>query len=278
MTRLRWTVVLLAVLSVAAETRESPSELGALLSRVGLHVREYYVRAQSLVCIEKVRVIPADRDGFARQLVYEQRIAWDAAEDGDGIPEANVVRQLRTINGRAPRKGEEPGCLDPKSASPEPLALFLPHHRDEYEFSRAGETDVDRRRVLMLDYKERPAGPPEITWKNDCISVSLPGRAKGRIWIDPANDEVMRLDEHLGVFEFRVPDKYHRSGPAWMRLERADTSIRYKRVAFREPDETLMLPSSIETVVMWGAGGSSYRIYQEFTEYKRFLTDAHIVQ
>ena len=32
-----------------------------------------------------------------------------------------------------------------------------------------------------------------------------------------------------------------------MTIERADSSIRYRRVQFAEPDETLVLPSSIET-------------------------------
>ena len=40
----------------------------------------------------------------------------------DGKPgTADVHRTLLTVNGRPPRPGDEPGCLDPKGISPEPL-------------------------------------------------------------------------------------------------------------------------------------------------------------
>ena len=40
-------------------------------------------------------------------------------------PEATVLRQLVSIDGKPPRAGDEPGCLDPKPVSTEPLAMLL---------------------------------------------------------------------------------------------------------------------------------------------------------
>jgi hypothetical protein len=58
-------------------------------------------------------------DGFARRLVYELRVEWDPSVNGDESP-AKVTRQLLTVNGRPPKKGDKPECMDPKSVSPEP--------------------------------------------------------------------------------------------------------------------------------------------------------------
>ena len=273
---------MLAAAPVAAEQGERPADLGAWLARVGDRVQQYYARAQSIVCVETVRVqrlrsnmMP---DGHTRQLVYELRIAWDSPLESGTLPEAQVVRQLLTIDGRAPRAGEEPGCLDPKPVSSEPLSMLLPHQRDRYRFSLAGTSRIDGRQTAMLDYKEKPAGPAEVTRRGNCVSMSVPGRSTGRLWIDPATDDVVRLDEHLGLTEAHVPEGQARGGPDWIILERADTSIHYKPVVFSEPDETLRLPATIETLVEWRGAGSRYRLVQQYSGYKRFLTEGHVVE
>ena len=86
-------------------------------------------RAQSIVTDEAVTVQPINRDwsfdGFARRLVYELRVEWNPSVEGDESP-ATVTRRLLTVNGRPPRKGDKPECMDPRSVSPEPLAFLLP--------------------------------------------------------------------------------------------------------------------------------------------------------
>jgi hypothetical protein len=140
---------------------------------------------------------------------------------------------------------------------------------------------VDGRAALMVDYRGVAAGPPDITWRENCVSISLPGRSRGRIWIDAGTYDVLRLDEHLvGQFEFPVPREHQRRGAAMsMLIERSDSSIRFRRVEFQDPDETLMLPATIETVtIVRGGGIQRTRISQRFTDYRRFLTGGRIVQ
>lgn len=282
----RAVVVVLAgvAMSAAAQPRASAVDMAALLARVGEQVEQYFARAQSVVCLETVRLqsLNADllTDGtHVRQLVYELRMAWEPPKSGDGPPEANVLRGIISIDGRPPRLNDEPGCLDPKPVSPEPLAMLLPGRQRDHAFTWAGTGRAEGRRAAMLDYKSLESGPVTVTWRNECVSVELPGRTSGRVWIDQATGEVLRLDERLtGMFEFDVPPEQRRTATSSMMIERADASIRYKRVAFRDPEEALMLPASIETLtIIRNAGVPRLRKTQVFSNYRRFVTEGRIV-
>ena len=49
--------------------------------------------------------------------------------------------------------------------------------------------------------------------------------------------------------------------------------------AFTDPDETLMLPSRIESVVIVRNSGSPrLRITQSFSDYRRFVTESRLVR
>lgn len=274
----------LATVLPAAGESEPAADLTAILTRVGQRVEQYYVRAQSLVARETVRIQPLEADltpvGFGRHLAYELRVAWDTQHAPGTLPEATVLREILTVNGRTPRESDEPGCMDPKPVTPEPLGMLLASQRGEYTFSLAGTRNIDGRSAVMIDYKPLAAGEADIRWTEKCVTVSLPGRSRGRIWIDAATDEVLRLDDHLvGLFEFRVPAKQMRGGgPSHMVIERADASIRYRAVQFQDPDETLILPASIETVtVIRGSGEPRVRVTQRFSDYRRFLTGGRLV-
>src|SRR5262249_31647120 len=119
----------------------------------------------------------------------------------------------------------------------------------------------------------------EVKWHDDCVSVSLPGRTRGRVWIDTATDDVLRLDEHLTeTFEFSVPGNKARLGQTRMVVERADSSIRERQVAFYDPDETVLLPASIDSLTVFrGSAVPTLHTSQRFANYKRFLADSHLV-
>jgi hypothetical protein len=61
-------------------------------------------------------------------------------------------------------------------------------------------------------------------------------------------------------------------------MERADTTIRFKKVAFDDPAEVMLLPESIEELHVWHGGMQSTRRRQQFTDYRRFLTGARLVK
>ena len=273
----------LVALLTAALTAQVPGDLVSVLGRVGDRVQHYYGRAQSIVCIERVSVQPMRHDmspeGLGRVLEFELRIDWDATSEDDRPLEARVMRELRKVNGRPPRPNFEPGCLDPKSGAMEPLAFLLPHHRDEYTFAWNGVGRLKDRRTMMVDYKSRKPGPIDAKWKGDCVSIDAPGRTKGRIWVDEVTHDVLRLDEQLtGQFEYTIPrEHWGVTGPQTWVIERADSTIRYRPVAFQDPEETVLLPDSIDTVTIF-RGAQSYRIAQSFSGYKRFMTGGRIVK
>jgi len=254
------------------------------ITRVSGYVEQYYARAQSIITNEEVIVQRVNRDlsfdGFARRLVYELRVEWDPTVSGDESP-AKVTRQLLTINGRPPKKGDKPECMDPRSVSPEPLAFLLPDRRHKYAFTGAGIGRVDGRDAVMVDYRALEPGPPMVEWTDDCVSVDVPGRWRGRLWAEPETATIVRLDEQLmGMVDLPIPRKHQRiNGALFMTLERADMSIRYRPVRFSDPDETLMLPSEITSSSMWRNGGSAgNRVTQSFSNYRRFVTGGRIVR
>jgi hypothetical protein len=279
--------VLLGAASGGSDGRpanDAPS-LVALLTRVGERVERYYGRAQSIVSEETVRLEPLGHDllwdgTHVRRLVYELRVAWGPTTDGKA-PEASVLRQLVSVNGRPAREGDEPGCMDPKPVSPEPLAMLLPGRQSDYRFTHAGTRRTRGASTVMLDFKSMNPGPPDIQWKGECVSVDLPGRWRGRVWLDEATGDVVRLDEQLiGMFDLPAPKEHVRRGSASsMTIERVNSSIQYRAVAFEDPHETLMLPESIVTLqVVRDSGSPRLRIMQTFSKYRRFVTDARIVE
>lgn len=264
---------------------QQPGDLDAVLSAVSSRVEAYYARAQSIVCTETVRVQPIDIDltprDLGRTLVYDLRVEWDRSADRETPTEPTVVRQLRTVNGRPPRPKDQPGCMDPKPVSPDALSMLLPLHRSEYLFKLAGAGRINKRPALMIDYKGRVAGPADVKWTGDCVSIDLPGHFRGRVWVDPETDDVLRVDEQLvGLYEVRVPrDRVIFAASSSMVVERADTTTRYRQVTFHDPDETLILPESIETFqVIRNAGVPRLRISQAFSDYHRFLTAGRLVK
>jgi len=256
-----------------------------VLARVAEAVERYYARAQSLICLESVRMQSLGADLLsdsspARRLDYELRVAWDPATDG-GAPEANVLRQLVKINGRPPRPKDEPGCMDPRAVSPEPLSMFLPKGQRDYVFTVAGSAKIDSRDAWMLDYRGREVGPVSVTSKKDCFSIELPGRSRGRAWIDAATGDVLRLDEHLtGIVDVTLPKQHRLAGGAnFVVVERLDSSVRYRPIAFDDPEEVLMLPVSITTItVVRNAGVPRLRTEQVFSKYQRFITGGRVLQ
>ncbi len=253
------------------------------VARVGDYVERYYARAQSIVVDESVAIQPLALDlraeGFPRRLTYELRVEWNPDSDDDDVP-AKVTRQLLTINGRPPKPGQEPECLDPRSTSPEPLAFLLPDRREKFIFKAAGLGRVDGRAAMMIDYRSVKPETPKVEWRKECVSIDLPGRARGRIWADPETAEILRLDEGItGLVDIAVPIAQQRAGGSpSMTIERADSSIRYRRVAFTNPEESLLLPSSIDTTtIVRNSGSPRVRISQTFGNYRRFVTGSRLV-
>lgn len=273
---------------VHAAQSESANGLSSLLARVGASVERYYARAQSLVCLETVRIQSLRPDlmpetSFGRQLTYELRVAWDKAADGQKAP-ATVQRELVKVGNRAPRPKDKPECLDPSAVSPDTLAMLLPSQQAEYTFTLAGRTQFKGRNALQLDYRSRLTGPATATeheGREDCWKIDMPGRTRGRIWIDADTSDVLRLDEHLiGFVDLTLPENRKRARlPLAVVFERLDSSIVFGPIAFVDPDETLTLPVSADSMqVVRNAGVPRVRKTQKFSNYRRFITGGRVVE
>ena len=268
------------------------TDLEALMTSVGDRVVEYYRRAQSVICVEQSIVQPIQSnwalDGLSRTVESELRVESEAA-DGVTLPAAKVVREIRRINGRAPTerdKKDRTGCTDPNPVSLEPLAFLLPAHRDEYQFtsSRAG-SEKDRAALLIDFVSTNRVSRPELIederGHDDCFDWSGPVATRGRIWVDAKTHDVLRVDRRLeGVVEVRVPWPLQRRYllPPWVVIDRDDQTLRYKAVAFSDPDEVMLLPESIESLTVLRAGLQSTRRTERFSSYRRFLTAGRVVK
>jgi hypothetical protein len=278
-------VALVAPAALLAQSASSGGGLEATLARVSRRVEAYYATARTVLCTDRVLLLslrsdltPRDR---GRELVYELRVQWEPPAAGEAAGDAQIVRRLLSVDGRPARPGDEPGCTDPKPVSLEPLAMFLGGQRDRYVFSWAGAGREDDRDAVLLDYRSARPTPPAIKWQGDCVTVDVPAKTRGRAWIDAETGDVLRLDEHLvGLFDIPVPRAHQERGsPAVMTIERSDTSIRYQPVTFSNPDETLLLPSSVDTLsIVRNAGTPRLRMIETFSDYERFVTGGRIIR
>jgi hypothetical protein len=274
----RGVLALVIALELAATASAWQVEPEAV-ARIGAYVERYYSTARSLVADEIVTLIPLSSGAtFSRRLAYELRLDWDPTAEEP----AKVTRQLLSINGRPPRPDAKPQCLDPHDVAPEPMAFLLPDQRHKYIFKSDGLNRLDGRPALVIEYRSRAPEPPKATWRAkgdpDCMSVDVPGRSRGRIWVNPVTFEILRLDEGLtGEVDIRVPVEEQRKGgwPMVLTLRRADVSIRYKEVMFHDPEERVMVPAEITTSTEFG---SRRLMTQEFSNYRRFSTAARIIE
>jgi hypothetical protein len=286
------TTGLVAVAALGSELSGSPalSELETVLERAGAQVERYLARAQSIVCLEVVHLQPLtsgwSSHGLGRTVESEMRLSWRPDEGGNASTEAQTLRQLLRVNGGPPRKDDHNNCTAPEqqTSEPHPLSLLLPTERRDHHFTLAGQTSMDGRAATMVDYRElRPASVESsmVEGKDDCVSFNVEGGLRGRIWIDALTHEVLRIDQRLGsMVEIPVPAKARRlpHAPRTWTMERWDSSIRFKRVTFANPPETLVLPDELTSVrITRGSGMPRLRTVTRYKNYQRFLTNGRVV-
>jgi hypothetical protein len=282
----------LATLVVGMAAQDPPA-VDDLLARVGDRIAEFYRRAQNVICIEKSTVQPIgwnySPQGLARTVESELRVDSEPGYDNPA-GEARLIREIRKVNGRLPRrrdKKDRSACTDPNPLSTEELAFLLPAHRSKYEFTTAGLGKDKDRPTLMIDFasinrKSRPELIEDPLGHDDCYDWSGPIAIKGRIWVDASTYEVVRIDRRLpGPLDVRVSSKLQSrlEFANWVVVEREDVTTRYKKVAFSDPDEVMLLPESIDSLIIVRGGSlQSTRRSQMFTDYRRFVTGGRIVK
>jgi hypothetical protein len=278
-----------AALSAAPEP---PLDVPALMTRVSDRLVEYYRRAQNVMCIEVSTVHPIQRDwspaGFSRTVESELHVDSPAAI-GDLLAEPHVVREIRRVNGREPRERDRKarsGCTDPNPLSPEPLAFLLPAHRDDYRFTSVHDATEHGRAAFTVDFtsvvgKSKPVLITDPGGHDDCFDWTGPVATTGRVWIDADTYDVLRVERHVpGPTSIQVPRKLQRDYgfSDWIVLDRDDLTLHYEPVRFQNPDEVILLPSSIESVTILRSDLQSVRRTDKYSDYQRFLTSGRVIR
>jgi hypothetical protein len=280
----------LALPAMTAAGVQAQPDVEELLVRVGERVTEFYTRAKNVICIETSTVQRIDfnnsPEGFVRTVESELHVETDK---GQTPGEAAIVRKVRKVNGRGPRekdRKDRAGCTDPNPLASEPLAFLLPAHRSEYQFRTAGIAKDRNRTALLIDFAsvDRRSNPELIedpSGHDDCFDWSGHIASRGRIWVDARNYDVVRVERGLrGPVDVKVPALIQRRHQlaSWVVIVRDDMTIRYKTVAFSDPDEVLLLPESIDSFTVVRGGLESTRRNQTFSDYQRFVTGGRVLQ
>ena len=290
MRRFALAICVVAAVRLSADDGEQAALLATVLQKAGERVEHFFTRAQSIVCLEVVTLQPLNsgmtNQGFGRIVESELRLSWQPGDDGRPATEAQTLRQLLRVNGQTPRQNDWKNCTTPEQTTQETqdLSLLLPSQREEYRFEFRGETKIDGRAAIMIDYrllKEATVESHLLEGRDDCISFDIDGGMRGRIWIDAATHDVLRLDQRLhGLVEIPLPRKTRllpNDRPYWT-MERWDTSIRFRPMTFANPDETLVLPESRSSLqVTHGAGTPRLRTTTRYKNYQRFVTGGRVV-
>ena len=273
----------------AAAGLQTAAPVDEVLEAAGARVEQFFTRAESLMCIERVEMQPLSigfsPDGFGRTVESELRLAWEPDEAG-AATEARVERKVLRVNGRPPRETDRGRCTTPEQEATEtqPLSMLLPAQRERFVFSLAGTDELDGRQATTIDFRELAEITTDVRTVDgieDCVSWNFTGGRRGRLWIDQATADVLRLDQRLTTtIDLRMPEVLaRRPGVSQsMTLVRSDTTIRFARVAFTDPDETIVLPrQAIELRVMQGGGQPRLRTVTTYSDYKRFLASGRLV-
>lgn len=290
----RCAVIASAVVGAAwvSAARQAPPDVDALLMRVGARVADYYQRAQYVIFVEHSTVQPIQwnwtPDGLSRTVESDLRVEAESTDDGT-LPGANLIRDVRRINGRTPRerdKKDRSGCTDPSPLSPEPLAFLLPTHRTKYRFTTVRTGKEQDREALVIDFLStnrttRLELIEDERGHDDCFDWAGPIATGGRIWVDAQTHDILRVERRLdGPADVRVPWKLQRryGFDPWLVIDRDEQTLRYKPVAFSDPDEILVLPSSIVSTTVVRGGLQSTRRTETFSGYRRFLTAGRVIR
>jgi hypothetical protein len=224
-------------------------------------------------------------DGPSRFVESELRVSWEPSADNPTPSEAKTVRQVLRVNGGKPSKKDWNNCTTPEQQDTEtqPLSILLPQQRVDHTFTLVGRERVDGRDAIVIAFRENQKPKVDVSLvdgKEDCVGFDIDGGMRGRIWIDAETSEVLRLDRNLGgLVEIPLTKKVTRfGGNMFWTMERWDSSIRFKRVSFQDPEETLILPVSESSLqITRGSGTPRLRTQTQYVAYRRFMTGGRIV-
>jgi hypothetical protein len=266
-----------ALIALSAGTRgQSSADLTLILAGLAERTQQYYDRFVSIICTETVHTqelrFNLAPTGRPRTTVYELSVSRDPIETRDHA--FRVERTLQSVNGRPARKNQRAECTDPKTGTPEPLEFLLAANHRRYRFTTPADAGGGPPGARAIDFIETPPERVRVTWEGNCFEAEGGGH-QGRVWFDPGTYDIVQVDVRLSKpFSVPLPNGVFGIRPA-IRVEKSETTLRFSRVVFQQPEEALLLPASIETLNVL-RGVPSMRITQTLGNYRRFLTKSEI--
>jgi hypothetical protein len=268
-----------AILSAGAAQAPAPaqSELVAVLNGLATRTQQYYDRFISIICTETVRSqdlrFTLQPSGKPRVTVFELSVSRSPEPRHED--DFRVDRTLLSVNGRAARKNQEPGCTDPKTGSPEPLGFLLARNQPRYRFALDEQADGGPAGTRALNFVQWPPDRVKVTWTDGNCFNAEGGGEEGRVWFDRATFDVLQLEVKLSN-PINVPMPAGLIGvQASIRVLRWEMTVHFDRVPFEKPAEIVLLPHSIDTLAVI-RGASSLRSTQTLTNFRRFLSESTI--
>jgi hypothetical protein len=204
--------------------------------------------------------------------VFELSVSRNpASQDANDF---RLERTLLSVNGRPARRHQEPGCTDPKTGTPEPLGFLLQKNQPRFRFALNEQAVGGPAGARALSFIQSPPERVSVKWAPGCFNAEGGGE-EGRVWFDPVSFDVLQVEARLSApFVVAVPQVSFAVQPT-IRVERAETTVRFERVAFENPDEIVLLPESVETLTVF-RGAASRRTQQKLTNFRRFLAESTI--
>ena len=276
LTRLALASLIVCPVAHPAPTAAQIDQVSAILGALADRTQQYYDRFVSIICTETVRQQELKRNlaptGKPRVTVFELSVSRSTESGRES--DFRVERTLESVNARPARRNQQPGCTDPKTGTPDPLAFLLKANQDAYRFKLTDQSAGGPSGTRALEFVQRELDRARISWKGNCFDAEGGGHS-GTLWYDPATYDVVQVSVHLAKpFVVPVPAVYFGIQPP-IRVERWETTLRFARVNFSQPDETALLPESIDTLSVF-TGAPSFRTRQELSNYRRFLAESSI--
>jgi hypothetical protein len=266
-----------------------PNDLTILLKKIGERAAKYQEDLYNLAWTQANNWQPLTDDlkpkGKAKETVYDAVMLRKPSATNPQVLQPALRFELKSVDGK-PAKEKKVVQNSPEQygqANGHYQLFLLPERQSQYTFTREGETTLQGREAIILAMSPVSYAKPQLKIEKCHFQVTpIPFPRKGKIWVEADTFNVLQVKWELveafgahvnfgvcvkGIFPITRPNQD-------IVYERFDTIIRFQAIAFREPDQTLLLPSKIEeTHVIKGARNPASRITVAFTDYKRFGSD-----
>jgi hypothetical protein len=260
------------------------SELTRILDGVAEGVKRYQTGLFRIAFTETLRREELREDMTpkrSREFVFETVVLREPLSEDEEDFYPHAVRRLKTLDGKPAKPGSK--AEREARAGVASLSFLLPQHRARYVFTLEGEETIGGRRARRIRMLQPSEGEPRVEWERGFVGLSFRVFAPFvyLIWVDAETFDVLRYESHLAApMEFDSPRAFGRFGPSrHLRYAAQDYAVRFRRVQFKDPEQTLLVPDWAEWLtVIEGARQPRRRDTLRLSDYRRFRSDVNVVE